>query len=149
MLSGNQQFSSQVSSGSLIHSQRLHRHILSPVQSGQDNKRASAVVALPSKDSQASAQISRRDQGQQECWEKFSAVPLSVKRKSAKKGHQQALHSWLYSQARLSLTSLPITLRRRKQQKPAAHHQKGFGVFPLWCPTKWSSTTQCRADQYL
>ena len=46
----------------------------------------SALVALPSRDSQtlASAQISRRDQGQWGCQEKFLTVPFSAKQRSAK-----------------------------------------------------------------
>ena len=71
----------------------------------------SAVVALPSRDSQALARprVIRRDQGQQEHQIKFSAVPLSVKQRSAKMQDQQALHSQLYMQAKLSLIHCPLS----------------------------------------
>nr|AAP86254.1 Ac1-290 [Rattus norvegicus] len=55
LLSGHQQFSSQVSSGSSVHSQTLPGHASSPVLYSQDSKHRSAAVALPSRDSQASA----------------------------------------------------------------------------------------------
>ena len=52
----------------------------------RESKHQSAAVALPSRDSQASAlaQVSTRDQSQQEHQEKFSAVPLSVKQRSVR-----------------------------------------------------------------
>ena len=61
VLSGNLQFRSQVSNGSSIYSQTLHRYTSSSV--GQS--RVSNKVARPSRDSQASAlaQVSRRNQG--------------------------------------------------------------------------------------
>ena len=71
VLSGNLQFSSQVSNGRSVHLQTLHRYTSSPVQS-QDSKHESAAGALPSKASQASAlaQVSRKDQ--EECQLCFS-----------------------------------------------------------------------------
>ena len=86
VVSGNQQFSSQVSEGSLIHSQTLHSYTSSPVQKSLESKHHSAVVAQPSRDSQtsASAQVSRRDQYEHQ--ERFSAVM----QRSAKTRNQQA-----------------------------------------------------------
>ena len=44
--------------------------------------------------------------------------------------------------------TLPISLSLQKHQEAVAHHQKVFGAF-LWSPNKCSSTTQCKADQYM
>ena len=44
--------------------------------------------------------------------------------------------------------TLPISLSPPKQQETTAHHQKVFLVcFFLWSSYKWSSATQCKADQ--
>ena len=41
----------------------------------------------------------------------------------------------------------PISPSLQKQQQTAAHHQKFFRGFSLWCPSKCSSTAQCKAEQ--
>jgi hypothetical protein len=53
----------------------------------------SAAVAVPSRDSQASAlaRVSNRDP--EGCQEKFSTVPLTGKQRSGKTRDPQALHS--------------------------------------------------------
>lgn len=56
-----------------------------------DTKHASAVVALPSRNRQASALAQDSRRNQQGSQEQSSAVP-----RSAKTQDQQALHSWLY-----------------------------------------------------
>jgi len=48
------------------------------------------AVTRPSRDSQVSAQVSRRDQQEHE--EKFSVVRLSVKQRAAKTQAPQVLH---------------------------------------------------------
>ena len=92
-------------SSSLIHSQTLHGYSSNPVWQSWDSKNESAAVALPTRGSQASAsaQVSRRDQGQQELHEKVLAMLFSAKQKSAKLQDQQVLHSQIYQQAQCSL----------------------------------------------
>ena len=118
-------------------------------------------MAQPSKNSQASslAQVTKRDQGQQDSQEKFLAMPLLVKQRSAKTQDQQALHSYISKPSLASITvhqilfilpfkhhmsstglasaresvwgdiTLPISLSPGKQQEAAAHHQKFFDAF--------------------
>ena len=54
-VSGNQQFSSQVCQGSSIHSKPLHGYTSSLLLESLESKHKSAAVALPSRDSHASA----------------------------------------------------------------------------------------------
>jgi hypothetical protein len=63
VLSGNQQFSSQVHSSSSIILQTPHRYTSSLVRQSQDNKHKSVVVALPSRDSQALASKQSQQKG--------------------------------------------------------------------------------------
>jgi hypothetical protein len=72
-----------------------------PAQKSQDSKHKSTAVALPSRDSQASA-LARVSRGDTEgCQEKFSAVSLAGKQRSAKTQVPQVLHRQLYKQAKL------------------------------------------------
>ena len=143
MLSGNWQFGSQVSSICL---QTLYRYTSSAVWLSQDNKHKSAVVAGPSRDSQASASAPVGRNDQQEHQEKFSAVPLSGKRRSARcKTHKRCTVSSINKPSSASVTvgqvpfipfkhhvsstglasadiTLPITSSSQKQQETAAHH---------------------------
>ena len=80
-----------------------HKHVMDTraVQTGRVG--LATVVMWPSRDSPASdlAQVSRRDT--EGCQEKFLAVPLSGKPRSVENLDPQALHSYLYQQAKLCL----------------------------------------------
>jgi hypothetical protein len=160
VLSGNRQFSSQVSSSSSsAHSQALPRYTSSLVQENRDSEQESAVVARPSRDSHASASapVSRRDQ------ENFSAVPLrEAKISEDSRSTSIAQPPSLYNEFYLyppSITCPPQVLPQHVSclsmthcqsawvcgsgKKAWAHHRKF--CFSLWSPNKCSSTTQCKA----
>ena len=140
-------------------------------------------MAWPSKNSQTSAltQVSKRNQ--QEC-QKFLAVPLSKKQRSARTWDQQVLHSQLYKQVQPSLWHSPLGLfilppnircpagvlpptclsrwvclhwhhhsvnqpESKKATRSLITPPEGFCWVSLWSPNKCSSTSQCKADQYM
>jgi len=107
-----------------------HKHFegIPAVQFG--SVRIAAVVAQPSRNSQAWARLAwanRKDKGQQEHQEKFSAVPLSLKQRSAKTQDQQALYSKLYRQAQPSLCHCPLS----PIYTPSKHHVSSMGLASL------------------
>jgi hypothetical protein len=72
-----------------------HKHLTDTPAVQCCRVRLATAVTGPSRDSQASAsaRVNRRNL---ERHQKFSAVPLSGKQRSAKTQDPQALHSWLY-----------------------------------------------------
>lgn len=102
-LSGNHQFSSQVSNSSLIHQKTLHRCISNPVQQSQDSSDTTQQTQPG-----LSLGTSLHDGTREECQEMFQAVPVSEKQTSVKTLYKQPLNSQLYQQAKRRLFHCPF-----------------------------------------
>jgi hypothetical protein len=136
--------------GSIAAAWFIHKHFMgytsSLVQSSWDCKHKSAAVAfLVETAGRASAwkQVNRRDQ--QECQDKFPAVPLSSKWRSVK--IIKCCTASSIKQAKLSLSSESCfswhhTANQPESLEATRHTTQSFLVhFSLWSPDKWSSNT--------
>ena len=187
MLSRNQKFISQVSSGSSIPLQTLHRYTSSAVWKSQDSKHESAFggttyqrqlgLSLSKSQQEGSgptgtarksswlwlfqwSKDQQRLETNKHCTASSTSKPSSAtvtfvefylhsKHCMSSMGlafHMSCLSA--YESVSTDIT-LPISLSSRKWQYTAAYHQKFLVCFSLWSPNNYSSSTQCKVDQYI